>query len=454
MSVSFGLRRRLAHLTIFFFWSVRALSPVPLTKSLPQKIEMGLGGGGKNRGGGDAMSKPRTTPASAVCGRRLIFAAAAAATLGGRRQPASAALSAAQLDAQYYFKNLVGADGGRIGEATPARDMDAALLRRLEDAVFRELAAALAASSATLRDRAAAIGTKYEPSFQKRAPFPPYTPTLQQSGGTASPLDNSRTFNFAVYLWWKLAINSFGDNAVDAGVSAKEQRRSFAFAVGDALLLEVLTANERRVTSSSGDGDSPAGAASPLKALLSARRACSGSDSKSSSSGGSGSQGGSVSMSMVARASEELLDRLRAAGFVTNYKLEFGGGIGGGGSGSGTGSGGGSGSALGRFGGNFGGKEASPPPQNKNAGSGKSRILSEEAIDEAQDDWSGGFPVELRVELSESASVGASLQLAGENEPFRPDLAGLAREYIWRMILLTAAAATAAAAAAAAAADC
>ena len=61
---------------------------------------------------------------------------------------------------------------------------------------------------------------------------------------------------------------------------------------------------------------------------------------------------------------------------------------------------------------------------------------SEEAIDEAQDDWSGGFPVELRVELSESASVGASLQLAGENEPFRPDLAGLAREYIWRMILL------------------
>ena len=86
MSVSFGLRRRLAHLTIFFFWSVRALSPVPLTKSLPQKIEMGLGvvaglygkkrqsqravssglgggggGGGKTRGGGDAMSKLRTT---------------------------------------------------------------------------------------------------------------------------------------------------------------------------------------------------------------------------------------------------------------------------------------------------------------------------------------------------------------------------------------------------------
>ena len=226
-----------------------------------------------------------------------------------------------------------------------------------------------AASSATLRDRAAAIGTKAEPSFQKK-PFRPYTPTLQQSGGTASPLDNSRTFNFAVYLWWKLAINSFGDNAVDAGVSAKEQRRSFAFAVGDALLLEVLTANERRVTSSSGDGDSPAGAASPLKALLSARRACSGSDSKSSSSGGSGSQGGSVSMSMVARASEEPLrppprrrlrhqlqarvrrrnrrrrewkwDRERRGQWFRSRSLR-----------------------------NFGGKEASPPPQNKNAGSGR-----------------------------------------------------------------------------------
>ena len=39
------------------------------------------------------------------------------------------------------------------------------LLRRLEDAVFRELAAALAASSATLRGRAAPLGAKFQPSF-------------------------------------------------------------------------------------------------------------------------------------------------------------------------------------------------------------------------------------------------------------------------------------------------
>ena len=128
-------------------------------------------------------------------------------------------------------------------------------------------------------------------------------------------------------------------------------------------------------------------------------------------------------MEAVVAAAAELLDRLVAAGFIATYKLEFGGGIGGGGSGSGTGSGGGSGSALGRFGGNFGGKEASPPPQNKNAGSGKSRILSEEAIDEAQDDWSGGFPVELRVELSESASVGAAEAVGALRRGGRPPTA-------------------------------
>ena len=48
-----------------------------------------------------------------------------------------------------------------------------------------------------------------------------------------------------------------------------------------------------------------------------------------------------------------------------------------------------------------------------------------ELEDDAAEDLADGYPVELKISISGSTTIGASLQLAGEGASFRPDFSTL-----------------------------
>ena len=185
-------------------------------------------------------------PKAVLGGGRREFAAALAFSLAttGFPQISLAVKGAAQLDAEFYAKSLATrVSGGTpkprsvVAPPQPLRPVDAEFARTLELSYYALMSQRTGRPQADLERRFAEIAsTRAVPvsfdgglSYVYAAVAPSSVPLK-----AGSPLRDNQALSFHVFVWWKLAVETF-DNL--------PQRRDFAFALGDAILAQLETSD-------------------------------------------------------------------------------------------------------------------------------------------------------------------------------------------------------------------
>ena len=197
--------------------------------------------------------------------------------------------------------------------------MDGAITSAIREAVFDCLSSVSGKPRSELLTRLQDLTAKFEPSFQRRAPF------------DIADLTNTRSFDFVAYTWWRLVADILPPGP---------RRKEFTAALGDRLLDIVARQDKDKDKGDILDGK---------KELLTTTRP--------------------EGFLPLLRGAKTALQVLGQAGLFTTFDLDL--------------------------------------------------------DDDAASDWDEGYSVELKVSVRQTATLGASLQLAGEGQAFRPDVSSL-----------------------------
>lgn len=140
----------------------------------------------------------------------------------GTSSPAFASpKGAAELDAGFYLKNIFNdktLSTPKFQDQLPSRPVNASFAKKLEAKCLQNIATASGLSLSSLNKRYAENIAKLGSSFGAPAAFIP------------GDLGESRALNFAIFCWWRLAIETIPNDDV---------RRQFAVSLGDDLLREL-----------------------------------------------------------------------------------------------------------------------------------------------------------------------------------------------------------------------